>query len=150
MRGQIFEIEGKSIFTFGGASSHDIDGGILDLDDPDYKNKKKRLDRGWKPYRLNHVSWWQQELPAIEEMEEGRKNLTAHDNSVDFIVTHCCASSTQIQLGGSMYKPDILTTYFEEIRQNTKFKKWFFGHYHDNQNVSAEEILLYEQIIRIV
>ena len=29
MRGQIFEIEGKSIFTFGGASSHDIDGGIL-------------------------------------------------------------------------------------------------------------------------
>ena len=150
MRGQIFEIEGKSIFTFGGASSHDIDGGILDLDDPDYKNKKKRLDRGWKPYRLNHVSWWQQELPAIEEMEEGRKNLTAHDNSVDFIVTHCCAPSTQIQLGGSMYKPDILTTYFEEIRQNTKFKKWFFGHYHDNQNVSAEEILLYEQIIRIV
>ncbi len=65
-------------------------------------------------------------------------------------MTHCCASSTQIQLGGSMYKPDILTTYFEEIRQNTKFKKWFFGHYHDNQNVSAEEILLYEQIIRIV
>ena len=24
-----------------------------------------------------------------------------------------------------------------------------FGHYHDNKNVSAEEILLYEQIIRI-
>ena len=52
----------------------------MDLDDPDYKNKKKRLDRGWKPYRLNHVSWWQQELPAIEEMEEGRNNLAAHDN----------------------------------------------------------------------
>ena len=30
MRGQIFEIDGKSIFTFGGASSHDITGGILD------------------------------------------------------------------------------------------------------------------------
>ena len=29
MRGQVYELEGKKIFTFGGASSHDIDGGIL-------------------------------------------------------------------------------------------------------------------------
>lgn len=39
--------------------------------------------------------------------------------------------------------------YLEEIRQTVKFKKWFFGHYHDNKNVSADELLLYEQIIRI-
>lgn len=82
-------------------------------------------------------------------MEEGRRNLAAHDNTVDFIVTHCCASSTQRLLGGSMYKPDRATAFLEEIQQNTKFKKWFFGHYHDNRNVNAEEILLYEQIIRI-
>ena len=30
MRGQVFEIDGKKIFTFGGASSHDITGGILE------------------------------------------------------------------------------------------------------------------------
>ena len=28
MHGQVFELEGKKIFTFGGASSHDISGGI--------------------------------------------------------------------------------------------------------------------------
>ena len=149
MRGHVFDIDGRSIFTFGGASSHDIDGGILEPDDPDYKKKKKELDQGWLPYRINHVSWWKQELPSEEEMEEGRKNLELHHNTVDFIVTHCCSSSTQAMLGGSLYKPDIETTYFEEIKQNTKFRKWFFGHYHDNRNVSAEEILLYEQIIRI-
>ena len=149
MRGQIFEIDGKSIFTFGGASSHDIDGGILELYDPDYKKKKKELDKGWKPYRINHLSWWEQELPAKEEMDEGKRNLALRDNKVDFIVTHCCSSSTQALLGGSMFKPDIETTYLEEIKRNTSFKKWFFGHYHDNRNVSAEEILLYEQIIRI-
>jgi DNA repair exonuclease SbcCD nuclease subunit len=82
-------------------------------------------------------------------MEEGRRNLAIHNQTVDYIVTHCCSSSTQILLGGRMYKPDILTTYLEEIKQNTRFKKWFFGHYHDNRNVNAEEILLYEQIIRI-
>ena len=126
MRGQVFDIDGKSIFTFGGASSHDIAGGILEPDDPDFKKKKKKLDRGWRPYRINHVSWWKQELPSVEEMEEGRKNLATHDNKVDFIVTHCCSSSTQILLGGSMYKPDIETTYLEEIYQTTSFKKWFF------------------------
>lgn len=149
MRGQVFDIDDRSIFTFGGASSHDIDGGILEPDDPDYKKKKKELDQGWLPYRINHVSWWKQELPSEEEMEEGRKKLALHHNTVDFIVTHCCSSSTQAMLGGSLYKPDMETTYLEEIKQNTKFKKWFFGHYHDNRNVSAEEILLYEQIIRI-
>lgn len=149
MRGQVFDIDDRSIFTFGGASSHDIDGGILEPDDPDYKKKKKELDQGWLPYRINHVSWWKQELPSEEEMEEGRKNLALQHNTVDFIVTHCCSSSTQAMLGGSLYKPDMETTYLEEIKQNTKFKKWFFGHYHDNRNVSAEEILLYEQIIRI-
>ena len=149
MRGQVFEIEGKSIFTFGGASSHDIDGGILEPEDPDFKKKKRKLDAGWLPYRINHISWWRQELPSQEEMEEGRKNLAAHGNAVDFIVTHCCASSTQILLGGSMYRPDTITAYLEEILQNIKFRKWFFGHYHDNRNVNARELFLYEQIIRI-
>lgn len=46
MRGQIFEIDGKSIYAFGGASSHDIDGGILELDDLEFKAKKRMLDLG--------------------------------------------------------------------------------------------------------
>ena len=56
MRGQVYDIGGVRFFTFGGAASHDIDGGILEPDDPDFKRKKKELDRGWKPYRVNHVS----------------------------------------------------------------------------------------------
>jgi len=149
MRGQVFTIDEKKIFTFGGASSHDIDGGILKLDDPDYKKKKKSLDKGTLSYRTNHLDWWAQELPTEEEMEEGRRNLLSNGNQVDFIVSHCCASSTLALLSHGAYKPDILTTYLEEIRQQVQFQKWFFGHYHGNQNVNAEEILLYEQIIRI-
>ena len=150
MRGQIFDIEGAHFFTFGGAASHDIEGGILEPGEPAFKKKKRILDRGFLPYRINHVSWWEQELPTDNEMEEGRRNLAAYHHEVDFIVTHCCSSSTQALLGGGLYKPDMLTKYLEEIRQTTKFKKWFFGHYHDNKNVNTEEILLYEQIIRIL
>lgn len=83
-------------------------------------------------------------------MDEGRRNLEANGNKVDFIVTHCCASGTEVLLGGGIYRSDYLNHYFEEIRQTVKFRKWFFGHYHGNKNVNAEEILIYEQIIRIV
>ncbi len=149
MRGQIFEIDGKSIFSFGGATSHDIDGGILEMYDPDLKRKKKLLNNSGRSYRINHVSWWERELPTEAEMEEGRRNLALHNNVVDYIITHCCASSTQAIISGGAYKPDLLTRYLEEIRHAVDFKKWFFGHYHDDRNVSTEEILLFNQIIRI-
>lgn len=148
MRGQIYEIDGKSFFTFGGASSHDIESGILDPEDPDFKEKKKWLDREWRSYRVNHITWWAQELPSEEEMQEGRANLAVHDNQVDFIVTHCCATSTQMLIDAQKLKPDIETDYLEEIKQTIQFKKWFFGHYHDNRNVSKKEILIYEQFVR--
>lgn len=149
MRGQIFVLDGKKIFTFGGASSHDIAGGILEPDDSNFRKRKRELERDWLPYRINHLSWWKQELPSAEEMEEGRRNLALHGNEVDYIVSHCCASSTQALISDGMFKPDILTAYLEEVRQTVKYKKWFFGHYHDNKNVNTKEILLYEQIIRI-
>ena len=48
------------------------------------------------------------------------------------------------------YTPDDLTNYLENIRQNTRFKRWFFGHYHDNRMINSEEVLLYDQIVRII
>ena len=150
MRGQVFEIDGKKIFTFGGASSHDISGGLLDPEDPDYIKEKKRLEREYEPFRIKHISWWEQEMPTDEEMRRGLENLQKHDNTVDFIVTHCCSTSTQEEFGAdSLYKPDKATDYFDVIKNTVLFKKWIFGHYHDNMNVNDREIMLYEQIIRI-
>ena len=150
MRGQVFTIDGKKIFAFGGARSHDISGGILEYDAPDFHKKRKELERNFKPYRVNHYSWWEQELPSEEEMEEGIRNLILNDNKVDFIVSHCCASSTQALIGEGWYKRDYLNEYLEKIRISVQFKKWIFGHYHDNKNVNAQEILIYEQIVRIL
>lgn len=149
MRGQVFTIDDKTIFTFGGASSHDISGGILEADDPNLKVKMKKLDKEMALYRINHISWWKEELPSLEEMEEGKKNLAKVGNEVDFIITHCCATSTQALIMGSNATIDVETNYLEELKYSVKFKKWFFGHYHDDRNINADEILLYEQIIQI-
>ena len=67
MRGQVFEIDEKKIFTFGGASSHDIDGGILELEDLDFKQKRRQLDEDWISYRINHLSWWKEKFPSDEK-----------------------------------------------------------------------------------
>lgn len=44
MRGQLYEICRKKIFTMGGASSHDIRDGILEPDDPNYERKLRQLN----------------------------------------------------------------------------------------------------------
>lgn len=149
MRGQVFDICGKKIFTFGGARSHDIDGGILEPEDKNFKLKQKRMEKQHMLYRINHINWWKEEMATEEEFEEGRKNLNARDWTVDFIVTHCCSTATQNRLSDGGYEVDALTDFLDEIKEKCTFRKWFFGHYHDNQNVSEKEILLYEQMIRI-
>ena len=153
MRGQIFEIEKKQIFTFGGASSHDISAGILEPDDPCFKEKKKRLDRAGALYRINHVSWWKRELPNEEEMEEGLHNLEKQGNKVDYIITHSPYTSLleQMDSGWGIYKKDYLTEYLQKIRQTVDYKQWVFGHMHISQNFYKEKaICIYDQIVKMV
>lgn len=149
MRGQVYDIHGLKIFTFGGASSHDIADGILEPDDPQFKDKKKRLDKigGW--YRVNRVSWWKEELPSEEEMHEGIQNLEKNDWKVDYIITHCGSSNLQKIIGKSSYQPDCLTEYFNKIQEKCEYRYWFCGHYHENLNVSKRDKVLYEQLIPI-
>ena len=64
MRGQLYEICGKKVFTMGGASSHDIRDGILEPDDPNYERKLRQLNAAGALYRINHRSWWKKELPS--------------------------------------------------------------------------------------
>lgn len=65
-RGQVFDLNGKRIFTMGGASSHDIQGGILEPDDPLFLLKFHTLEAKGTPFRVNHRSWWKEELPSPE------------------------------------------------------------------------------------
>ena len=150
MRGQIFDIQGKRFFTFGGASSHDVQDGILEPDDPRISKWYRDYD---KMFRINHTSWWKEELPSEEEMTEGMMNLKQNGSQVDYIITHSPYTSAlrQMDQGSGVYKTDILTDYLQEIKESVEYKKWFFGHMHVNQNFPGDNaIAIYEQIIRIL
>ena len=154
MRGQVFNIEDRTFFAFGGASSHDISSGILEPDDPDFKEKKRKLDKNpFALYRINHMSWWERELPNEEELKAGLVNLEKHDNKVDYIITHSPYTSLLRQMdgGSGLYQSDRLTDYLQEIKQTVDYKHWLFGHMHVNHTFHWEKSsCLYEQIIRIM
>lgn len=149
MRGQVYDIEGKKFFTMGGASSHDISGGILEPDDPEYRKKLRQLNASGALYRVNHRSWWAAELPSEEEYRTARNSLDKCGWTVDYIVTHCCPTSVQDELSGGTYKADHLTDFLDEVAQRCKFKYWFFGHYHDDGVIGKTYVLLYRQIVEM-
>ena len=124
MRGQIFEIDGKRIFTFGGASSHD------------------------KEYRTKDKNWWEEELPSDWELETAISNLDSNGWTVDYIITHCAPSSVQERIVSNCSQ-DILTEFFEEIKNKTSFEKWFFGHYHKDVEVDEKFTAVFDKIYKI-
>ena len=150
MRGQIFELEGSRFFTMGGAKSHDIEDGILEPDAPDFERRLMTLQR--KPrarYRINHISWWAQELPSDEEYAEARRSLDAVGWQVDYIITHCAPTSIAL-MGTRHNEADRLTDFLQEVQERAKYHYWLFGHYHDNRAIDEKHILLWEQIVRII
>lgn len=157
-RGQIFTIEGKTFFTFGGASTHDVQGGILDKNSPTYKQDYKKALKSNLPFRIRNVSWWQEELPSEEELEEGRRNLEKAGYQVDYVVSHCASNRIQIAIEQyysgvncyvQWYQQDILTNFFEELEDRLQYKQWFCGHYHEDFYIDDKHTLLYEKIISV-
>ena len=124
MRGQVYKLEGYRFFTMGGAKSHDTN------------------------HRINHISWWRQELPSDEEYSEALQNLERYNWQVDYIITHC--APTSIALMGSRHnEADRLTDFLQEVQERAKYHYWLFGHYHDNKAIDEKHILLWEQIVQI-
>lgn len=128
MRGQVFEIEGKTFFTFGGATSVD------------------------KEVRQLGVSWYEEEMPTTAEYEEGLVNLDLHNWKVDYIITHCCSNDVfnEINLGKNMQPmPNTLMNYFDYINNTAMFDKWYFGHLHLEEVVCNEHICLFNSMVEL-
>ena len=127
MRGQVFTIDGKSIFTFGGAKSMD------------------------KHLRVEGRSWWAREMPSYAEYEEGLANLEAVGNKVDYIITHTCSTVFLHEISHyCIWKatPDAVNDYLWEIEKKVEYKNWFIGHFHEDE-VFDKRILVYSKLIKL-
>ncbi len=124
MRGEVFKLCGRKIFTMGGAASTD------------------------KAYRIENINWWAEELPNHDEYKEALDNLSLCGYNVDYVISHCIFNSIQREIS-DIYKENELTCFLEKIHNELSYKKWFFGHYHMNKQIDENHTCLYNKIIRI-
>lgn len=149
MRGQVFHLQNHTFFTFGGAASHDISDGILEPDEH-LKDRMRDLNRqGKRMYRVNHVSWWKEEMPSADEYEEGMANLKKHNYQVDFVLSHDAPTYLKRQMG--VYENNTLTDYLQNVYQMTECKRWYFGHMHtDKLFVHNRTVAVYEKMHQVL
>lgn len=127
MRGQVFTIDGNKIFTLGGAESHD------------------------KQYRVNRVSWWREEIPNQQQIEEARINLDRHNWKVDYVITHSCDTYSLYVMPLSLNRREgrIENDILCEFEEKLKYTHWYFGHYHIDFDINSKKTVLYNRILKL-
>jgi len=115
-RGEIYTINDKTFWAFGGALSVD------------------------KQHRVLGQSYWPRELPSYFEYENGMKNLDMVNWEVDYVVSHTCPANIIPNILDSQSKVfskvnDPVSEYFFEIYKKLKFKEWHFGHFHKDMKL---------------
>ena len=121
MRGQVFDLNGIKVFTMGGAESHDKDS------------------------RKENVTWWKDELPNDNEYAEAIRNLDKCGWKVNLVISHCTSSYIQDQIA-PYYEQNRLTYFFETLRNDLTYDKWYFGHYHTSKRITEKDIAIYYKI----
>lgn len=162
MRGEVYEIQGKKILAFGGAKSHDADF-ILDPFAHDFKEQRDLLEDQEVLYRINHISWWEEEIPNQTEIDNLKNNVEKNNFKIDFIVTHSIPSGAE----DILFPKGIMNSYLEREQYSKRVKdfyqaldwiennvecveKWYSGHYHKDMRVNTKIISIYENIYRLI
>ncbi len=129
MRGQVFTIDGMTVFTMGGGESPDID------------------------IRFEKNAWSRAEFPSREELLEGAENLEKIDCRVDYIITH----EPPVKIKGFLKLKDSetasvtgLNTYLEELGEACKFRRWFFGSMHLDKYISGSHVAVFQNVINAI
>lgn len=127
MRGQLFDICGSTVFTMGGATSVD------------------------RAARVEGRSWWPSELPSRDELDAASAVLDSCAWDVDYVVTHCCATSMMgvAEPPDGRKGPDRLTDWFDALEHRLAFRCWYFGHHHRDLTIEPDHRLLYHDVVEL-
>lgn len=106
LRGQVFEMEGHTLFTMGGGFSIDC------------------------ARRYEGVDWWRAEMPSPEEYALARQNLERCAYDVDYIITHAAPEKVMEQVFGDHEGERELNEFLQWTMDHVKYKRWYFGHLH--------------------
>jgi hypothetical protein len=162
MRGQVYEIEGKTFFVMGGAASTDCGfpmDTIISKHLDEYFTRNFQVDyRVLFKYEQRECrepgrSWWVEEIPSPSEIAEAKANLAAHGNKVDYVLTHTPSSRVLRYFG---YDPNArpwgapLIGFLDWLEDNVRFEHWWFGHLHCDAYYDLKHVGLYDGIREVL
>lgn len=108
-RGEVFDIDGRTFFTMGGARSVD------------------------RAFRAEGISWWPEEVPNADVRALAEAKV-AEVGEVDYVLTHCPPTEALLDLSlrvDIVADPDDYNDWLqEEVADRLKFRQWFYGHMH--------------------
>lgn len=126
MRGQVFTLEGKTFFTFGGGESRE------------------------KQMRVEANKWWPCEMPGIDEMRAGVENLRKHGFSVDYVFTHQPPPRADVfPDGGYAGNRNPLDAFLGQVMRQVKYRKWFFGSEHIDRKITYKNYAVFSGVVPV-
>jgi len=142
----VLDIQEQHILIIPGADSHDIQNGIIDGYDKNWRKLAKAKQKNGEYYfRIKHLTWWPQEKLQIDEIEKILKT----DNSFDFILSHECPSS-QLRYFSRRFNPTDGEIYLEQVKEKVDYKIWLHGHMHQFANNYYDNIIcLYNDLLSL-
>ena len=124
--GHMYTIDGKRIFVFGGAQSTD------------------------KEWRVNRVSWWEEEVPTYADFMRGQQTCNDNGYSFDYVITHTAPTAVIQELRDRDRLPpnnyyeqrgaDPTAKMLDEFASKIHCRAWFFGHFHINDVINMNGI----------
>ena len=124
MRGEIYTIEGERYFTFGGGETPDVD------------------------IRRDGKTWWEKEMPSVDEMLSGLRRLEENGNEVDYIVTHEPSGKASGYLS-SRNRLNGINIFFNKMEDTVAFKRWFFGCLHMDKPMSKKHLAVFRAVVPV-
>ncbi len=120
-----YNINNKKILVIGGAESID------------------------KMHRIENISWWKEELMTFQQQEDLFEKIEKN-NKVDYVLTHTCPTSIYDKIGfNGLKNSDPTMKILQQVKEQIKFKKWFFGHFHMDEVIDEKFMCLYNSVIKI-
>jgi len=123
-RGETLIINNTKFLVLGGAASHD------------------------KYRRKENISWWPQELWTVEE-ENNLLDKLKLDNIYDYVLSHTCPEQVKFDLLEikEVYRErfdDPTERFHSVIEEQIEFKKWYFGHFHEDKENDKYSCLYFD------
>ena len=118
-RGEVYLIDGKTVFALGGGRAPHDEG---------YEDTPS--------------------MPTDEELKYAVDSIQAHHRKIDLIITHEAPASVKKLIDKSAAIND-LNIFLDTVMHNTAYGAWYFGSLHEDRKVSEKLICVFEEVHKV-